>query len=207
MSPAKKILFRLLTFLVLVAVFCGGLGIPFFYETQTLWYKVGWDRILLRLGHLVGMLLLLLLSLQVMLSLRGKFLEDLFGVAQIMKLHRQNGVLIAFFAVAHVGLVLVPEGLVNLPIGWKFWPEMIGGLLLWILLSMAISSHYRERLKLDYKRWRSIHKVLGYVALIAVFTHAYFVSESFSQVVPRVYLGILAAVVGLRIVVAKYLSR
>jgi predicted ferric reductase len=192
-SPHKSSLFpkkiyRRLIFLG-CAVFLGGaLTVPFFYETQTLWYKTGADKLMLRAGQMAGLLALVLLVLQVILSVRGSFLADLFGGANMMRWHRVNGVLAACAALLHVTLILAPEGLGNLPIGKKYWPEMIGGALFLLIVLTVLSSQYRSALKWDYKQWRMLHKPSGYLILVLVLLHVLFVSESFEQGVPRVVL-------------------
>ena len=188
------------TFLLALA---SAIGLPFVYESQTLWYKIGLDKTMLRAGQLSGMLALTLLFTQVFLAVGGPFLEKTFGLKKIMSWHRTGGVLIAFFALFHVLLILIPEGLANLPIGKKFWPEMVGSLLLWVIVAMVISSRYREKLKLNYKRWRTIHKPLGYMAISFVVIHVLYVSDSFEQAAPRSALVVIFMLVLSRIVWVK----
>lgn len=173
---------------LLIFVVGGALSIPFVYESQTLWYKFGADKILLRAGKMAGLLAAILLFVQLLLGARGKILDDLFGVAALMMWHRVNGVLVLILALCHVTLVLVPEGITNLPIGLKFWPEMVGAALLLIILSMVVSSHLRQQLGFAYTRWRTFHRLLGYSALALIGVHVFFVSESFEHVVPRTAL-------------------
>ena len=176
---------RFIAVAIFLLALASALSLPYVYESQTLWYKFGLDKTALRAGQLAGMLALTLLFTQIVLAAGGSFLKKAFGLKNIMRWHRTNGVLIVFFACTHVFLILAPEGLANLPIGKKFWPEMVGSLLLWVLVSMVISSRYRERLKLDYRRWRAIHKPLGYFAALLVVIHVLYVSDSFAQIVPR----------------------
>ncbi len=187
-SPFRKKIYRLLVLLGFAVFLSGALAVPFFYETQTLWYKTGTDKIMLRTGQLAGLLALVQLIVQVILSLRGSFIENLFSRADMMRWHRANGILIACAAFIHVLLVLAPEGFGNLPIGKKHWPEMTGGGLFLFILITVLSSRFRSALKWDYTRWRMVHKPSGYVILVLVLIHVLFVSESFEQGVPRVVL-------------------
>ena len=203
-NPAKLKLYRGLVIVVLFLVISGALSIPFVYESQTLWYKVGLDKTMLRGGQLVGLLAAVLLLVQIMLAARGKFLKELFGISVLMRWHRVNGIIVSLLAIIHVSLVIVPEGVTNLPIGLKFWPEMVGSLLLWVLLSMVISSQFRQKWGLNYKRWKAIHKLLGYLVIIFLAVHVLFVSDSFEHVVPRAaFLTIFVAVVVLVILSKK----
>jgi predicted ferric reductase len=201
-SPAKKNpadavelqVCRILIFGLLLFVLVAVLSIPFVYETQTLWYKIGGDRTMLRAAQLVGLLALVLLCVQIMLAVRGQFLKRLFGVTALMRRHRTNGLLVSLLALGHAILVLAPEGLSNLPIGKEHWPEMVGIVLLTIVLSMAISAHFREKLALDYKRWREIHKLLGYSTMPLLAVHVLFVCESFEHAVPK--FGLISLLLG-----------
>ena len=202
-DPAKLKLYRGLVIVVLFLIAGGALSIPFLYESQTLWYKAGIDKTMLRGGQLAGLLAAVLLFVQIMLAARGKFLKELFGVSALMRWHRGNGILVSLLAIIHVSLVIVPEGVTNLPIGVKFWPEMVGSLLLWVVLIMAISSQFRQKWGLDYKRWKAIHKLLGYLVIIFLVVHVLFVSDSFEHVVPRTAFLITFFAVAVLVILSK----
>jgi predicted ferric reductase len=189
-------IYRFLVVIFLLLVISGGLSIPFVYESQTLWYKIGVDKAMLLGGQMAGVVTAILLFVQILLATRGKLLKNLFGIAALLKWHRINGIVLSILAIIHATLILAPEGLTNLPLGKKYWPEMVGILMLCVVLSMAVSSNYREKLRFDYKKWRTLHKPLGYLVIVLLVVHVLFVSESFKSTVPRVaLLTILAAVV------------
>lgn len=199
-GTVKLRLYRVFVILVFLAVLCGALSIPFVYESQTLWYKIGLDKTMLLGGQLLGLLAAVLLFVQILLGARGNFLKQLFGIAAVMRWHRTNGMIVSLLAMSHGALILIPEGVNNFPIGLKYWAEMVGTLLLWIILSMVISSKFRQKFRLDYKRWKSIHKLLGYLAIIFLAIHVLFVSESFEQTVPKVslitiFVGVVVSVI------------
>lgn len=205
-NPEKRIpdqgnlkFYSLLLIVFLLLVLAAALSVPFVYESQTLWYKVGADKTMLRTGQIFGLLAAVLIFVQVLLASRGKLLKELFGLAALLRWHRANGIVVAFLVVGHVTLILVPEGLTNLPIGFKYWPEMVGGLLLWVILVMAISSHFRERLALNYQKWKVIHKFLGYSSLLLLSVHVLFVSESFRQPVPKAafFTVVIGVIIGI----------
>lgn len=198
---------RLIAVAIFLLALASALSLPYVYESQTLWYKFGFDKTALRAGQLAGMLALTLLFTQIILAAGGSFLQKAFGLKNIMQWHRTNGVLIVFFACVHVFLILVPEGLANLPIGKKFWPEMVGSLLLWTLIAMVISSRYREKLNLDYKRWRTIHKPLGYLTVLLIVVHVLYVSDSFDHTVPKSILLVTFMALLVRVVWVKVQAR
>jgi len=190
---------------VVFLLVAGALTIPFVYESQTLWYKVGVDKTLLRSGQLVGLLALISLILQIILGTRGRVLEDAFGVAAVIRWHRTNGILLCCLAVLHVVFVLLPEGITNLPIGMKHWPEMVGGGLVLVIFSQVLSSSLRQQLGLVYTKWRAVHRVLGYLALCLAAVHVLFVADSFAQGVPRIALQVMLIAVVALIVAVKSL--
>jgi len=73
---------------VFIFVVGGALSIPFVYESQTLWYKTGIDKTMLRVGKIAGLLAAVLLLVQILLGVRGKILEQLFGVRSLVLWHR-----------------------------------------------------------------------------------------------------------------------
>jgi len=200
-SRFPTIFYKVIVLLGAALLLGGALAVPFYYETQTLWYKTGADRVMLRAGQLAGLFALVLLIGQILLALRVKLFEHLYGGARLIRWHQINGVLILCTVCSHVFLVLAPEGFDNLPIGKKYWPEMIGGLLFLFLLTMVFTSRFRSWFKLEYARWRMLHKPMGYLSLVLVFFHVLFVSESFARGLPRtvlVTIGIgLALFIGL----------
>jgi predicted ferric reductase len=187
-SRLPTIFYKVMVLLGAALLLGGALAVPFYYETQTLWYKVGADKLMLRSAQLAGLFALVLLMGQILLALRVKFFEQLFGSAHLIRWHQINGVLIFFTVCSHVLLVLAPEGFDNLPIGKKHWPEMIGVLLLFFLLTTVVTSRFRSWFKLGYARWRMVHKPMGYLSLVLVFCHVLFVSESFARGLPRMVL-------------------
>lgn len=185
---------------------CIVLAIPSYFETTTLWYKTGIDKVMLIAGQYIGLTALVLLYLQIILSIKGDFLVGVFGAAPLMRYHRINALLIIGLAASHVLLVLLPEGLANLPLGKKFWPEMVGAGLFLIVSVMVASSYFRQRLHLPFSIWRIIHKPAGYIALLLVTIHVLFVSESFEQPVPRIFLVTLFTLTVIWAAVAKILA-
>lgn len=172
----------------MVLMMAAALAVPFFFPTETLWYKAGADKLMLLTAQMAGLLTLVLLLVQILLALRPKAFEQTFGVATLLRWHRGNGVLLAGCALVHVVLVLAPEGLGNLPLGWKFWPELLGAFALLCLLATVTLSWWRSALHLPYQGWRLLHRVIGYLLPALLTAHVLFVSESFAGGLPRFVL-------------------
>ena len=204
LTEFRSSIYRVVLSGALALVLALAISIPSLYPTTTLWYKIGADKVMLLAAHYLGMVALVLLYLQAMLSARGRFLDQVFGPPLLLRLHRFNGVLLLVLAVCHILLVLVPEGLANLPLGKKFWPEMVGAALFVLIALLVVFSYFRETIRLPYKIWRFFHRPAGYLALVLVTVHVLFVSESFEQTMPRILLLGLFTLTVLWIVCVKF---
>ena len=198
----SALIFAALAFFVLAAA----ASIPFFYESTTLWYKFGLDRILLRSGQVIGLVNLVFLALQILLVSRFSVLDWIIGRSKVPKIHRQIGLMIVLLALTHALLVLIPEGLNNLPIGWKYWPEIVGAFSLFLLCLQVVSALYRSRLSLSYPYWRRLHMLMGYFIFLAINIHILFVSTSFSEGLPRYALLFFSGTVLLALILRKAAS-
>lgn len=203
----KRTLLQILFLGIGALVVAGGCALPFLYPTQTLWYKTGWEKAVLQTGHLFGVFAFLALVLQLLFGSRGALLERAFGVSLVMRLHRANGQILPLLVLCHMALVLLPEGLANLPLGLTFWPEMVGGAALLAIVVQVVAAQVRQRFSLDYRRWRSGHRWLGYTVLLLAAVHVLFVADSFASGLPRLALLLLVGMMALRLVYRMVSSR
>lgn len=198
----NKMYAALLAALILL-VFAAAVAIPFVYESTTLWYKFGLDRILLLTGQVIGLVTLVSFGLQLLLAARFGVIDRIIGVKRVLKLHQRIGLLIMVLALTHALLILIPEGLDNLPLGWKYWPEMIGVFVLVLLCLHVGSAFYRSSLGLAYPQWRFLHRLIGYPLFLALNCHVLFVSTSFAQGPPRIALFVFSGTVLLALILQK----
>ena len=172
--------------LCLFLTVCGTVSFPFLYESQTLWYKFGLEKQMLRGAKIAGLISAILFLAQLLVAIRIPLFIEVYGVAKLMQFHRINGVILLFFAFTHVTFVLIPEGLSNLPTGWDSWPEYIGFCLLILLITNVLAATYRTSLTVSYKTWKAIHKFIGYAMFSLLPIHALNVSETFDFTLPRI---------------------
>ncbi len=194
-SKTKRTLYLSLCLLFLSAILAGAASIPFVFESQTLWYKFGADKTLLRSGQIIGLLAALLLCVQVLLATRIAFLDRILGLDKVFRLHRVNSIFILLLALVHAALILIPEGISNLPIGRKYWPEMLGAILLLLLVSLVFSALLRQLLKLPYHYWHLIHRPIGMTVFFLLGIHILFVSDTFEKTLPRLALLLIMGTV------------
>lgn len=176
-EKATKYGFIFFLLLIFASITC----VPFVFQTTTLWYKFGSDRVMLYAGQLFGLYAVFLLFLQLVLIAKLSFLTKPFGQGNLNKLHQVNGKLIVVLALLHILFIQLPEGLANIPIGAKFWPEMVGGLLFIILLFLRLSVWVRTKTKIKYAIWKGLHGTLGVLAFVVSVTHVVNVSDAFDN--------------------------
>lgn len=191
---------------LLALLTAGALSIPFVYESQTLWYKVGYDKTLLRGGQLAGLGAAVSLFVQMLLGVRGRFLEEIFGVPRLSRWHRINGLILFACGFLHATLVLSVEELTSL-IDMKSWPELIGALLLAALLAMVVSSLFRRQIGFAYAGWRLMHRMLAYTVPVLLAIHVLFVSDSFAHMLPMAGLLTILAALAVAILRIKRIGR
>ncbi len=192
--PGKRRALKLILVLILLLLLAGVATIPFLWESSSLWYKFGGDKRLLQTGKIAGLFAAVLVFLQILLASRLILFDRTFGLDKVYFFHQLNGFALACLALLHPFLVLIPEGIDNLPIGWKFWPEMVGATTL-LLLIIVIFTASLKKIFIPYHLWRIVHRPMGYLLLIGMGVHILTVSDSFGQDVPRYSFFLVAGVV------------
>ena len=179
---------------------------PIHFESQSLYYKFGLEKVLLQAGKSVGWLALIFMVGQVVLASRSVFLERRIPLKLLMSLHRGCGTLIGILVLVHPLLILWADGFSLFPLEWRYWPEFLGGFTAFFIVAIVLASMFRTRLKIGYKHWQRIHRICTPVAILLAFVHAYFVSETFYHIVPRTGLFLIAGA-GLALFAGIYIRR
>lgn len=190
----KSTILKIVLFFLMLLSFSMVTLLPFIYQSQTLWYKIGFDKTMLFAAQLVGLYSALLVFLQILLVARVPLLLRLYGVGRLQRLHRMNGTVIPVFVFLHIFLVLAPEGIANLPIGKKYWPEMLGAASYFGIVVLACSVWIRNQMKISYIWWKVFHRSLGVIVVLGVSVHIAYVSDSFANHLPL--WGLVFFVVG-----------
>ena len=157
----------------------GALSIPFLFESPSMWYKFGVDRILLRTGKLLGIFAGLLLLLQLPLAGRLTFLDRLFSLPRLVRQHHYDAWIIALIAMLHPVCVSIPEDRIIIPLEMRYWPEWIGAALLVLVLLQFVFSQWRKRLKIAFDTWMRFHRIAGLLVFVLLIVHVLYVSETF----------------------------
>ncbi len=93
---------------LLFLTLAGALTIPFAFESPSMWYKFGIEKISLRTGKMLGLSACLLIFLELPLAGRLKFLDRIFSLPGLIRQHRMHAWAIAILALIQPLCVLLP---------------------------------------------------------------------------------------------------
>ena len=182
----NRVLLGTLVILLAMVLLAGGWSIPFHYESFSILYKFGKLKAYLRYGKVLGITIALLLFFQVLLASRVKILVQIFSAKSVLMLHRINGFIIACLILVHPVLIKASENFTPYTFGKKYYPEFVGIGLLFVLFTLSVTAIFRNFFKIDYKRWRLLHRLGATMALLILPGHVLFVSDTFKSAgVPR----------------------
>jgi predicted ferric reductase len=140
------------------------------------------------------------IGLQFLLIARFKRVTAPYGIDIILRYHRQIAIVAVGAILLHPLIIVIdnPSRLKLLnPLSGN-WASRFGLLSLAALLAITVSSVFRERLRLDYERWRMLHIGLGVAAIATAQVHAsmagLYINTPWKQVL---WIGMAAVMVGL----------
>lgn len=179
--------------------------VPFLFESPSLYYKLGMDKLLLRTGKVLGLLTAVLILYQTLPVSRFIFLEKLFTRRTLYTVHRTGGKLILLMAILHAACILAAENFTFFPLEKRYWPEFTGMAVLLLIGITVAAAVWQKQLKLQRPLWQKTHRWAATLITGLMVVHILFVSESFSRGIPRSVL--LAAAGGAVIVFGRLYYR
>jgi predicted ferric reductase len=195
LPPSVRYLYAAVIVLLLLSLIGGALAIPFFFESPSMWYRFGWDKLSLRTGKLLGITAGLLILIQLPLAGRLRILDRIFSMPVLIRRHKIHARVIVAIALIHPVCVLLPDRRIIIPLEMRYWPEWIGVGLLAILLIQFVSSQWRQSLGIAFHRWLQFHRIIGPLIATLMVIHVLYVSESFSVAgLPRWSLFVAAGI-------------
>ncbi len=171
--------------LIFLLVIAGAASIPFFFESSSILYKFGVDRVLLLTGQVLGLVAGCLLLIQVILAARLKFLDRVLGLDRLFRYHRLSGIIIAVMVIIHPITIFIADDRISIPLQWRYWPEFVGLFLMLLIIIMVVTSVWRIGLGLAFHRWWPIHRWAAIIAVIAFGVHVLSVNDTFKQRLPQ----------------------
>ena len=173
---------------VLFAFLIAACAIPFLFESPSIFYKTGIEKIMLRAGKVFGIIAMVLMGYQLIFISRFSWLEKRFGMKSLFQTHRFTGRIILGAVLIHPIMILAADHFVFFPLEKKYWPEFTGVALLVLILFFIGISILHKRIGIPYKTWRMIHKSFAPFLFILLFIHVIFVSRTFETGIPLYFL-------------------
>jgi predicted ferric reductase len=192
----------ILFFILIIGIAC---TIPYYFESPSMYYKTGIDKLLLRSGKILGIIATILIFYQLVLISRFAALEKAFKMKSLFQGHRTSGLIILAAAALHPIFIMGADHFVFFPFESKYWPEITGIVLLSILVLFVLVSHWQKKIKLDYKLWRLLHKSFAPIIVVGLYIHIHNVSKTFESGLPFYSLTIVFSL-SLILIVRKYLK-
>ena len=177
--PAKILCY----FTVLLAV-AGAASLPYLFESPSLFYKFGADKLMLRWGKITGLVAGVLIVFQAVSAARFAFLDRIFGLDRLWGFHRINGLVILALAVCHPVLILGADGFGFFPFTRRYWPEFLGIGVFLLLGGLVLAAWFHHRLIRDWQVWFAMHRFTALLVFILIFVHVWFVSKPFESGIP-----------------------
>lgn len=177
----------------IILMVCLGLSslIPFYFESQSIYYKFGVEKIFLRTGKIIGLFLVVLFVIQIVLIARLKWLDRIYGLDQLWRFHRFNGIVMSVLILFHAFFIFGAEGFGFYPFEKRYWPEFLGIATAVLFLGMVGSALLKIQIRLPYHWWFTGHRIAAPLIGIMIFIHVSNVSESFEATVPFIWLCVL----------------
>lgn len=140
------------------------------------------------------------IAVQFILIARFRRVTAPYGIDIILRYHRQIAILAITLILVHPAIIVIDNPsrvtLLN-PFGGN-WASRSAWVSVLALVAIAVSSVFRERLKLDYEWWRLSHLTLGVIAIVFAQLHVsmagLYTNTAWKH---AVWIGTAAAMVGL----------
>ena len=185
-SSGTRIVLGTAIVLLALLLLAGGWSIPFLYESFSMLYKFGIQKVYLRSGKVIGITVALLVFYQILLASRLKFLERIYSLKRLIALHRINGIVITLLVLVHPTLIKASENFISYTFDKKYVPEFIGIGLLLVILSVSVTAIFRNFFKIAYDKWLFLHRLGVTLAITILPFHILLVSDTFKSGPPRV---------------------
>jgi predicted ferric reductase len=142
----------------------------------------------------LGFAALSLLALQVFVSGRWAVTTRAFGLRSVLALHRQAGMAVLVLVLVHVVILMLDDpARLRLLESWTAPGRARAGMLALLgLAALALTTTHRQRLGLNYEKWRALHLLCTALVVAAAFVHVIWVDSYTSA--PAVRVAVLGLV-------------
>jgi predicted ferric reductase len=184
-SPTKRLILGSILVVLAMLLLVAGWTVPYQFESSSILYKFGIQKVLLRSGKVVGIIITLLLFYQILLASHLKLLEQIFSNKRLLTLHRFNGFLITLLVLVHPALNKASENFTAYIFESRYYPEFVGIGLLFVILTVSMLAFFKKRSGISYGKWLVLHRFGATMVLLILPLHVLWVSDTFKEGLPR----------------------
>lgn len=156
--------FWIALYLIVVLVPVGLMLVPPLPSGRAFWVE---------LSVVLGFMGLTQIGIQFVLIARFKQVTAPYGIDIVLRYHREVALVAVAFVLLHPLLILIEHPsrimLFN-PFGGT-WASRFGLIALALLIAIVVTSIWRERLRINYERWRIAHALMGIGVLVFAQAH------------------------------------
>jgi predicted ferric reductase len=136
-----------------------------------------------------------ILSLQILLSGRFKWIERPFGFDVLIRFHRHMALLAITMLILHPVFLIIGGAGLDLVIGMdKPWYLWLGRIALGLLLINALLTRYQTSLRIKFEKWRVMHDILAPAIIILGFVHSWNIGSDLYNTPMRILWIILPVI-------------
>ena len=126
-----------------------------------------------------GLVGLMIIISSFIIAGRHQWIARPFGLDAVMLFHRRMAIVGFSFIILHI-LLMTANHIQLLTTLWLPWNLQLGRLAILLLTVQILVSVYRTRLRVEFEKWRTTHRLLGLAVLFFAFGHGFFSSHGFA---------------------------
>lgn len=151
------------------------------------------EAFFIELGKGAALVGFALLTLQVVLSARFRFIDRPFGLDVIMRFHKHMAIFAAVLLLSHPLLLALGHKSARLFSFETGWRVNLGKVALLLLLLTILFAIFFKMLRVNYQVWRFIHKGAIFIVILG-FTHALVIGSDVQKYAMKTYLWALLVI-------------
>lgn len=151
-------------------LYCIGVLIPLLI---VLWKSGVGENLFQLLGISAALIAIMILSFQILLAGRFRWIETAFGLDVLIKRHKTAALIALVLLICHPLLLSASSGdlslLLSLSLPWYIWVGKAALLLLLLNIGMTL---YQSKIGLTFEKWRLLHDGVGALIILCAFVHS-----------------------------------
>lgn len=140
------------------------------------------NSFLYELGRAFALIGIMIITMQVVLAARIKWIEKHFGFDMVLRYHRTIIIFGTVLIILHPVLLAFGGGGLRLLINTNLpWYIMSGKAVLVLMFLNVLAAVSQRLIKIDYERWRVVHDIMAVLLIAGIFAHSGFAGRDIER--------------------------